>query len=509
MIDEKEEMSDHSLPVLELNNIHKSFGGVRALVDVNFSLNLGEIHALVGENGAGKSTLMKIISGVHQPDSGVIKIAGIPVHLANPIDSQEHGIAAIYQEPTLYLDLDIAENIYMGHHPRVKNFPYIRWADMHQQAKELMAQLGISVNTNKKVRGLSIAQMQMVEMAKALSKQARILIMDEPTSALTQHEVDDLFKLMRKLKQDGVAIIFITHRLEEVMEIADRVTVFRDGRFIGTHLIDQTSESELIKMMVGRSLDSLFPKKSVEIKEEILRVDGLSKEGLFKDISFSLKRGEILGLSGLVGARRTDVAQAIFGINPPDRGEIWINGQKARITTPFEAMEYGIALVPEDRQLHGLILGMDIRENITLTILQRFARMSLISLNDEGRFASEMAARLEIKLSGLWQKAHQLSGGNQQKAVLAKWLGMKPKILILDEPTRGIDVGTKAAVHELMGELAEQGVAILMISSELPEIIGMSDRILVMCEGSITGEFSRSEASQENLICAATKRILE
>lgn len=500
-------MKIESSPVTSLTHIYKSFGGVKALVDVSFSLLPGEIHALVGENGAGKSTLMKIITGVYQADKGEITIQGQPVVFSNPLVSQQYGIAAIYQEPTLYLDLDIAENIFMGHHPLLNNMPYIRWADMHQEAAKFLGMLGIKMNTYSKVRGLSIAQMQMVEMAKALSMRARILIMDEPTSALTQYEVGDLFQLMRKLKKEGVTIIFISHRLEEVFKIADRVTVFRDGKFIETKSIKDTTEKELIELMVGRTLKTLFPKRQVEIKEEILRVDGLTKPGIFEDISFSLRKGEILGLSGLVGAHRTDVAQAIFGINPPDSGKIWIHGNLKQIDSPFTAMENGIALVPEDRQMHGLILGMNIKENITLTILENFAKNLFIQSDAEGQFASDEVARLEIKTSGLWQKAQELSGGNQQKAVLAKWLGTRPKILILDEPTRGIDVGTKAAVHKLMGDLAEQGVAILMISSELSEIIGMSDRILVMCEGRLTGEYSRSEATQEKIISAATKRV--
>jgi len=493
-------------PILELKGISKSFGGVHALTDVYFSLQPGEIHALIGENGAGKSTLMKIIAGVHQPDSGEIIIKDQIESFHNPLVSQNHGIAAIYQEPTLYMDLDIAENIFMGHHPQYPGIPYIKWKEMHQEAARLISLLGKQMNVYSKVRGLSIAQMQIVEMAKALSMNARILIMDEPTSALTQNEVADLFHLIRKLKLDGVAVIFISHRLEEVFEIADCVTIFRDGRFVDTKFIKETSENELIRLMVGRTLDTLFPKKQVPITDEMLRVEGLCKNGLFRNISFSLHKGEILGLSGLVGARRTEVAQAIFGINPPDQGKIWIQGKLKEIDSPNAAMKEGMAYVPEDRQMHGLILGMGIKENITLTVLRQFVKLALVDNNKEGEFASGIAQQLEIKTAGLWQKAQELSGGNQQKAVLAKWLGTKPKILILDEPTRGIDVGTKAAVHQLMGDLAEQGVAILMISSELPEIIGMSDRVLVMCEGNLTGEFSRAEATQEKIMKAATRR---
>ena len=493
-------------PILELKNISKTFGGVQALTDANFSLFPGEIHALIGENGAGKSTLMKVVAGVHQPDSGEIILKDNLVSFNNPLVSQNHGIAVIYQEPTLYLDLDIAENIFMGHHPQYPGIPYIKWKKMHQDASHLIELIGKEMNVYSKVRGLSIAQMQIVEMAKALSMNARILIMDEPTSALTQNEVADLFQLIRKLKADDVAVIFISHRLEEVFEIADRVTIFRDGRFVETKQIKETTESELIRLMVGRTLKTLFPKKQVPITDEILRVEGLCKNGLFRNISFSLHKGEILGMSGLVGARRTEVAQSIFGINPPDQGKIWIQGILKHIDSPNTAMNEGMAYVPEDRQMHGLILGMGIKENITLTVLRQFVKLALVDNDKEGRFASDIAQQLQIKTAGLWQRAQELSGGNQQKAVLAKWLGTNPKILILDEPTRGIDVGTKAAVHQLMSELAEQGVAILMVSSELPEIIGMSDRILVMCEGNLTGEFSRADATQEIIMKAATQR---
>ena len=497
----------NALPILRLSNIHKSFGGVNALIGVDFDLHPGEIHALVGENGAGKSTLMKIIAGVHQPDEGKISVNDQTVIFSDPLVAQKYGISVIYQEPTLYMDLDIAENIYMGHHPVHEKYPLIRWKEMHEMAKIPLKGLGKEIGTYQKVRGLSIAQMQMVEMAKALSLNAHILVMDEPTSALTQHEVDDLFRIMRQLREKGVAIIFISHRLEEVFEIADRVTILRDGKFVDSKPISGLTNDEVIKKMVGRKIQTLFPKKNVKIGSEVLRVENLTKIGLFKDISFSLHSGEILGLAGLVGARRTDVAQTIFGISSQDSGRIFVFGEEKRFESPSQAMEESLAYVPEDRQMHGLILSMPIKDNITLTNLKKFAgKVGLINLKEEGSFASSIAERLEIKASGLWQDSRQLSRGNQQKAVLAKWLGINPKILILDEPTRGIDVGTKEAVHRLMGELVEQGVAILMISSELPEIIGMSDRIIVMCEGKLTGKFMRGEATQENILKAAMRR---
>ena len=494
------------IPVLELSNIHKSFGGVKALQGVNFELLPGEIHALVGENGAGKSTLVKIIMGVHQPDEGEICLKGSPLHISSPLSAQNYGISAIYQEPTLYMDLDIAENVFMGHHLLFPNSPFINWKKIHEEAEKPLVKLGKKLDTYAKVRNLTIAEMQMVEMAKALSMNSNILIMDEPTSVLSQHEVKDLFDIARQLQKQGASIIFITHRLEEIFEIANRVTVFRDGHWIDTKKIVDTSQEEIIHMMVGRNLGDMYPKTKVKIKEEVLRVKGLSKTGIFKDISFNLHQGEILGMSGLVGARRTDVGKAIFGIEPADGGEIYLRGVQKKIQTPTQAMQLGFAYVPEDRQSFGLVLGMTITDNITLTILEQFVQAGLINSQNEGQRAVELANQLQVKAAGLWQRASELSGGNQQKTVLAKWLGTRPEILILDEPTRGIDVGTKAAVHKLMGELAAQGVAILMISSELPEILGMSDRILVMCEGRMTGEFTREKATPENIMTAATKR---
>jgi rhamnose transport system ATP-binding protein len=347
-----------------------------------------------------------------------------------------------------------------------------------------------------------------VEIAKALSFKAQVLIMDEPTSALTLHEVADLFRIARQLRDAGTAIIFISHRLDEVFELADRVTVLRDGRYVDTRVVKDVTRDELIRMMVGRTLDTLYPKLEVEQGEVALRVEALTKEGMFENVSFELHKGEILGLAGLVGARRTDVAQAIFGVNPADGGHIWVDGQPAHIRKPKDAMALGIAYVPEDRQQHGLVLPMNITQNVSLPILQEFATMGWVNEKTEAEQAQKLTSQMEVKAAGLWQRARELSGGNQQKVVLAKWLLAQPRILILDEPTRGIDVGTKAAVHQLMSTLASQGLAILMISSELPEILGMSDRVLVMCEGRVTGEFTRAEATQEKIMAAATARTL-
>jgi rhamnose transport system ATP-binding protein len=495
-------------PILKLTNIYKAFGGVQALAGANLDLRPGEIHALVGENGAGKSTMVKVITGVHQLDAGEILFHGDPVIVTNPLVAQRLGIAAIYQEATLFPDLDIAENIFMGHHPVRPFTRRVAWRQVYEQAAQPLRELGVDLDPHTRVRALTVAQLQMVEIAKALSFNAQVLIMDEPSSALTLNEVADLFRIARQLRDAGTGIIFISHRLDEVFELADRVTVLRDGHYVGTRDVNEVTHDELIRMMVGRTLDDLFPKMDVERGEVILRVENLTKEGIFEDVSFELHRGEILGLAGLVGARRTDVARAIFGVEPADSGTIWVNGQQAPIHHPKDALTLGIAYVPEDRQQHGLVLPMNITQNVTLPILHEFANMGWLNQQAEVQKAQEFASQLEVRAAGLWQRARELSGGNQQKVVLAKWLAARPRILILDEPTRGIDVGTKAAVHELMSTLASQGIAILMISSELPEILGMSDRILVMCEGRVTGHLTRAGATQEKIMTAATARTL-
>ncbi len=488
--------------ILEMTHISKHFAGVHALRDVSFDLRPGEVHALLGENGAGKSTLIKIITGVHQPDGGQIQLYDQPITFANPLESRQHGIAAIYQEPSLFPDLDIAENIFVGRQPTIGG--HVVWGEMYREAATLLDSLSVHLDPKTKARNLSVAQQQMVEIARALSVHAKILIMDEPTSSLTLAEVDDLFRITRQLRQAGTAIVFISHRLEELFELADRVTVLRDGAYVGTKAISEVTKDNLIQMMVGRTLADMFPKLEVEAGKVVLQVEGLTKPGFFQDISFELRQGEILGMAGLVGAGRTDVARAIFGVAPAAGGVIKINGQVVHITNPQQAMNLGLAYVPEDRQHHGLVLPRAISDNISLPILSKYARAGWMDGNKERQMAQQAAAKLEVRAAGMWQKARELSGGNQQKVVLAKWLNTQPRILILDEPTRGIDVGTKAAVHGLMSQLAAQGMAILMISSELPEVLGMSDRILVMREGHLTGQFSRAEATQEKIMLAAT-----
>lgn len=494
-------MSD-KLPVIQVQNVSKSFGGVHALKQVHFEIYPGEVHALLGENGAGKSTLIKIITGVQQPDSGQLLLEGQPIRFANTREAQAHGVAAIYQEPSLFPDLDIAENIMVGRQP--VNRRGIDWKRMYQEASDLLARLGSTLDPRTKARELSVAQQQVVEIARALSINAKVFIMDEPTSSLTQSEVGELFAIVRQLRAAGTAVVFISHRLEELFALADRVTILRDGAYVGTQLIADVTTGDLIRMMVGRNLDQLFPKQSVAAGEVVLQVEGLSVEGSFSDVSFELRKGEIVGMAGLIGAGRTNVALALFGIDPATAGTIKLDGKPVRIDSPETAMKLGIGYVPEDRKEQGLVLEMSIAENITLPVIGKFARVGWLNFKRELQAANVSSKQLEVKMAGIDQKAGQLSGGNQQKVVLAKWLGTKPRILILDEPTRGIDVGTKAAVHHLMSSLAAEGMAILMISSELPEILGMSDRILVMRGGRLTGHFSRTEATQEKLMAAAT-----
>jgi rhamnose transport system ATP-binding protein len=495
-------MASNSQPVIEVQHVSKSFGGVHALQDVQFEIVPGEVHALLGENGAGKSTLIKILTGFHQPDSGTILFEGRPVTFSGTREAQEHGVAAIYQEPSLFPDLDVAENILVGRQP-VRRWG-IDWKNMYAEAARLLNRLGLPIDPRTKARDLSVAQQQIVEIARALSVNAKVLIMDEPTSSLTLREVEELFTIVRQLRAAGTAVVFISHRLEELFALADRVTILRDGTYVGTRPLAGVTTEELIRMMVGRALGELFPKQAVEPGEVVLEVEGLGVEGAFSDVSFQLRRGEIVGMSGLIGAGRTNVARAIFGTEPATTGTIKLDGKPVTIKSPDEAMSLGIGYVPEDRKEHGLVLAMSIADNITLPVLSRFSKLGW--LNQQGAMATAKTSsqQLEVKMTGVAQKAGQLSGGNQQKVVLAKWLGTKPRVLILDEPTRGIDVGTKAAVHRLMSSLAAEGIAILMISSELPEILGMSDRVLVMREGRLTGEFSRAQATQENLMAAAT-----
>ncbi len=490
--------------ILELQRITKSFSGIEVLHAVSFSLHPGEVHALLGENGAGKSTLVKVMTGVHRPDSGEILLNGEQVHFNDTRKSRQAGITAIYQELSLFPDLDVAENIFAGRQP-LTPAGAIDWRKLYAEAEKLLSALGVSLNLKDRARNLSIAQQQMIEIARAISINARILIMDEPTSSLTLNEVDDLFQLVRRLRREGTAIIFISHRLEELFQLADRVTVLRDGNNVGTKAVKEVTRDELIRMMVWRTITDLYPKLEVKAGEVVLQVVNLARKGVFEEISFELHKGEILGMSGLVGAGRTNVARAIFGVEPPTAGVVRIDGREVRVTSPQKAIQLGLAYVPEDRQKHGLIPPMNIINNISLPMLRHYARRGWLQDRVERSAAFTAARQMEVRANSMWQRARELSGGNQQKVVLAKWLSTNPHILILDEPTRGIDVGTKAVIHALMSKLASEGMAIMMISSELPEVLGMSDRILVMREGHLTAEFSRAEATQEKIMSAATQ----
>ena len=484
-------------PILELKNISKSFPGVRALDDVRFDVMPGEVHALLGENGAGKSTLIKIVSGVYEPDAGSLSVRGNEVAFKSPLEAQDAGIATIYQELLLFPELTVAENIFMGHPPRTR-FGAIDWTTMRARAQDILASLDIhDLDVSKVVGALSIGNRQRVEIAKALSRDARLLIMDEPTAALTEADVERLFGIVRRLRERSVGVVYISHRLEEVFELADRVTVLRDGHYVATKPVTETDKDDLINMMVGRTIDTLFPKADVETGKVVLEIKKLNRRPLTKDISLEIRAGEIVGLAGLVGSGRSELAQAIFGVTPAESGEIRLNGEPVTIKSPREATRLGIAYVPEDRGHQGLIRPMVLRENVSLAVLERLVKGLFIDRSAENALAKRSIGKFGIRASSAEQVVNKLSGGNQQKVVLSKWLASEPIMLLMDEPTRGVDVGAKAEIHRLMGELVEQGLAILMISSELPEIMGMSDRILVMREGRIVAEFDREVATQE------------
>jgi rhamnose transport system ATP-binding protein len=488
--------------LLELANISKSFPGVKALEDVHFNTDAGQVHALVGENGAGKSTLIKVISGVHPADGGTIHMDGELVRFRSPHEAQAHGIATMYQELSLYPELSVAENIFMGHAPMRKTGPaeVIDWGEMNRRSEEILASLNIhDLDVRRKVGALNVGNRQRVEIAKALSLNAKVLIMDEPTAALTESDVERLFDIVRLLKERDVAVIYISHRLIEVFQLADKVTVLRDGKFVDSKPVSETDEDDLIRMMVGRTITDLFPKLPSEVGDPILEVRGLNRHPQTKDVSFTVRSGEIVGVAGLVGSGRSETAQVVFGILQPDSGEIIVEGRPVRIKSPSQAMKLGIAYVPEDRGTQGLVREMRIRENLSMAILDSLTRLGFVMKRDERKLGQGLIEQLNIIATGGEQVVNKLSGGNQQKVVVGKWLASKPRMLIVDEPTRGVDVGAKAEIHRLLSELAQQGLGILMISSELPEVLGMSDRILVMRNSRLVAEFSRAEATQENV----------
>jgi rhamnose transport system ATP-binding protein len=498
-----ERLSDQGThrPVLEMEHVSKAFGATQALDSVSVALQQGEIHALLGENGAGKSTLIKIFTGIQQPDSGEIRIDGAPIHVSSPQDAQRLGVAAIYQEPMIFPDLSVAENIFIGHRDRGKIVDRRR---MEREAEEVLARLDVHLDVGEPARGLTLAEQQTVEIAKAISLDVRVLIMDEPTASLSAHEVRRLFRIVANLRQQGVAILFISHRMEEVFEIADRVTILRDGRWISTTPRAELTPSTAIRQMVGREVKELFRRKRREPGAIRLAVRNLSREGVFQDVSFELRAGEVLGFAGLVGARRTDVGLALFGIAPADQGEILLDGEQITVASPRDAMARGIAYSTEDRRQLGLVLPLSIAANISLPSLPRFLSPNGVVRRAAERDAAEgFRQRLSIRAPSVETPTAALSGGNQQKVVISKWLETKPKVLILDEPTRGIDVGSKVEVHQLVDELAAEGMAIVLISSDLPEVLAMSDRILVMREGRQMAIFDHGDATQERVLSAA------
>ena len=494
-------MRTASAPVLEMRNIAKRFGATQALEDVSLTLHPGEVHALLGENGAGKSTLIKIMTGVYQPDRGEILLSGSAITIRDTADAQRHGIAAIYQEPMLFPDLNVAENIFISHQNRGA---VVNWRSMFREAEAILAELGVSLDVRSSARGLTLAAQQSVEIAKAISLNVRVLIMDEPTASLSAHEVSQLFKLVRDLRDQGVAILFVSHRMEEVFEIADKVTVFRDGRLISTLPRAEATPQRAIADMVGREMGLLAKRPPAALGSLLLSVRNLSREGVFEDVGFDVRRGEVLGFAGLIGAGRTDVGLALFGIAPATSGTIRFADKEVTIRSPEEAMRLGIAYVSEDRRQLGLSLPMSIAANITLPILKRYLNgLGLIRRAEEDATAETWRQRLSIRTPSVDLPVAKLSGGNQQKVMLSKWLNTRPSLLIVDEPTRGIDVGAKAEVHAIIGELANEGIGIIVISSDLPEVLALSDRVLVMREGRQMAIFDAADADQERVMTAA------
>jgi rhamnose transport system ATP-binding protein len=489
--------------VLELRHATKAFGAAQALADGSVVLHAGEAHALLGENGAGKSTLVKILSGVHRLDSGELLVSGQPVTLSGPAAARAAGIAVIYQEPMLFPDLTVAENIFMGRQP-VRRGRRIDRSAMHKAANAIFAQLGVVLDPARPAKGLSVADQQIVEIAKALSLNARVLVMDEPTAALSSVEVERLFSVMAALRQRGAAVLFISHRLEEVFVSCQRVTIMRDGRFVRTGLTSELDVDTIIRSMIGRDLGAMYTKTGTIPAEVVLQVEHLTREKVFYDISLTVRRGEIVALAGLVGAGRSEVARAIFGIDRRTSGTVTVRGTALRGGDPAAAMAAGIAFVPEDRRQQGLVMDMSIERNLALASLGALSRGGLIRRGSERALTATWAASLRLRYRWLQDPVWTLSGGNQQKVVLGKWLARQPSLLIIDEPTRGIDVGTKAEVHRILDELAAEGMAVLMISSELPEVLGMADRILVLHEGRLAAEFDSGDADEDAIMRAAT-----
>ncbi|MDE0590575.1 sugar ABC transporter ATP-binding protein [Halocynthiibacter sp. C4] len=485
--------------VLKLDGITKSFPGVKALDGVELELYAGEVTALIGENGAGKSTVVKTLTGIYQPDGGSILLNGAPVRFTTPQDAADAGVTAIHQETVLFDELSVAENVFIGHAPKNK-FGLIDKKAMFDRTTEILNSIGAKIDAHVKLKDLGIASRHLVAISRALSVEAQVVIMDEPTAALSQTEIEELYELVDTLKAQGKAILFISHKFDEIFRIADRYTVFRDGQYVGAGLMKDVKEADLVQMMVGRAVEQLFPKREAEIGEEVLTVAGYSHPTEFEDINFTLRKGEILGFYGLVGAGRSEFMQSLIGITRPSKGAVNINGDVRVIRSPAEAIDAGIVYVPEDRGKQGAILDMPIFQNVTLPSLKKTSRDGFIQLANEFALAREYTERLDLRAASLDTNVGALSGGNQQKVVIAKWLATKPRVIILDEPTKGIDIGSKAAVHDFMSELASEGLSVIMVSSEIPEILGMSDRVIVMREGRMVAELEGDDMKPETLV---------
>lgn len=490
--------------MIQMSGIKKAFNGNVVLNDVQFTLEKGEIHALMGENGAGKSTLMKILSGIYSKDAGEIKVDGEPVHFKSPKDAEKYGIVVIHQELNILPDLTVAENLFLGKEKTYGKLGILKTREMEKEAKELLSKLGLDVHPKTRAGDLSVGKQQIIEIAKAIASDAKYIVMDEPTAALTDREIQTLFETIRELKEKGISFVYISHRMEEIFAICDRITILRDGQYVGVRNIPETTFDEIVAMMVGRELGERFPERKCEIGDVKLEVRNLSVKGIFENISFQVRKGEVVGMAGLMGAGRTEVGETIFGYRKAHSGEIFLDGQKVTIKSPIDAMKHKIGYVTEDRKTKGLILNFSIQDNVSLANLKKVSSSGIVKKEKEEALVNQYIEQLKIRTSSPKQAAKSLSGGNQQKVVLAKWLGTDPEILILDEPTRGVDIGARKEIYHIINNLAQEGVAILMISSELPEVIGMADRVIVMQEGKLTGEVQKEEMTQERIMHYAT-----
>ncbi|ASN06673.1 sugar ABC transporter ATP-binding protein [Virgibacillus necropolis] len=492
-------------PFIQMENIEKSFSGNQVLNNVHFEVLAGEVHALMGENGAGKSTLVKVLTGIHTRDNGLIKVKGEEVDFSSPKQAEKKGIVVIHQELNIIPHLTVAENMFLGKELTFGKTGILNKKEMKKQTETSLRQLGVTnIQPDDSAGDLSVGKQQMIEIARALATNAGLIVMDEPTAALTEREIKNLFKVVGSLQKRGVGIIYISHRMEEIFTICDRITVLRDGQYVGTKIISETSFEAIVKMMVGRELGERFPTRTGNIGDIIFEVKDLKRKGIFQNINFNVRKGEILGVSGLMGAGRTEIMETVFGYAKKGMGIVTLDGKTLTINHPLDAIRAGIGFITEDRKAKGLVLHSSIRENISLTNMKAISNNGVISSSKENNLIENLIARLNVKTTGGEQEVRSLSGGNQQKVVIAKWLGINPKLLILDEPTRGVDVGAKKEIYTIMNELTEKGVAIIMISSELPEILGVSDRIMVIHEGKITRTFERHEADQEKIMTAAT-----